>query len=72
MGLILDPAQWVKGPAFQSCQELWCKTPPRLGYSVAVAVVQAGSCSSDSFLAWELPYASGTALKKLFKIKINK
>ena len=31
---------------------------------VAVAVVYTGGCSSDSTLAWELPYAVGTALKK--------
>ena len=36
---------------------------------VAVAVVYAGSCSSDSTsglgpLAWEIPYATGMALKR--------
>ena len=33
---------------------------------VAVAVVQAGSCSSLSPLVWELEYALGAALKKCF------
>ena len=33
----------------------------RLGSSVAMAVVQAGSCSPDS---WEIPYAAGMALKR--------
>ena len=31
---------------------------------VIVAVVQAGRYSSDSTLAWELPYAVGAALKR--------
>ena len=36
----------------------------RLRSSVAVAVVEAGSYSSDSPLAWELSYATCVALKK--------
>ena len=39
----------------------------QLGYSVAVTVAVAGICSSDSTLAWELPYAAGAALKKTNK-----
>ena len=35
----------------------------QLRSGVAVAVVQAGSCSSIQPLAWEPPYAVGTALK---------
>ena len=35
-----------------------------LGSGIAVAVVQAGSYTCDSTLAWELPYASSAALKK--------
>ena len=31
----------------QHCLELWCRSQRQLGASVAVAVVQAGSCSSD-------------------------
>ena len=34
---------------------------------VAVAVVWASSCSCDSTLTWELPYAVGVALKKTKK-----
>ena len=41
-GLIPGLAQWVKGPAL-----LWCRLQTRLS-RVVVAVVQAGSCSSDS------------------------
>ena len=32
----------------QGCCELWCRLKMRLGSGVAVAVVQAGSCSSNS------------------------
>ena len=34
------------------------------GTAVAVAVAWAGGCSSDLALAWEVPYATGAALKK--------
>jgi len=42
------------------------------GFSVAVAVAKAGSYSSDSTLAWELPYATGAALKRKNKIRRKK
>ena len=35
-------AQGVKDP-----RELWCRSQMRLGSDVAVAVVEAGGCSSD-------------------------
>ena len=35
------------GLRIQHCRELWCRSQTRLGSHVAVAVVQAGSCSSD-------------------------
>ena len=41
-----------------------CTLKMWLGFRVAVAVVQASSCSSDLNLAWELPCAMGVALKK--------
>ena len=44
-GLISGLAQWVKDP------ELWCSSLMRLGSHVAVAVVQACSCSSNSTLS---------------------
>ena len=44
-GSIPALAQWVKDPA---CHELWCRLQTRLGSQVAVALVQAGSYSSDS------------------------
>ena len=38
--------------------------------SVAMAMTYAGSCSSDSTLAWELLYATGAAKRKKKKEKI--
>ena len=43
----------------------------RLGSGVAVAVVQAGSCSSNSTPSLELPYATGVALKNRKQNKRN-
>ena len=60
-GLIPGLTQWVKDPVLR---ELWCRSQMLLGSHIAVAVVQASSCSSDSTLAWELPYATGAALKE--------
>ena len=43
---------WVQSPAslsglrIQHCRELWCTSQTRLRSDIAVAVVQAGSCSS--------------------------
>ena len=39
---------------------------------MVVAVTYAGSCSSDSPLAWELPHAVGVALKSKEKEKVAK
>ena len=46
----------------QCCSELWCRLQTQLEFAVAVAVAQAGGHSSNS--TWELPYATGTALKR--------
>ena len=43
-GSIPDPTQWVKD---RCCRELWCRSKRQLRSCAAVAVVQAGSCSSD-------------------------
>ena len=51
------------------CCELWSQT--RLQSCVAVAVAQAGSCSSDFTLAWEPPYATSAALKRPKKKSVN-
>ena len=55
----------------QRCRALWCRSQTRLRSGVAVAVVQAGSCSLDSTSAWEPPCAAGMALKRQKK-KIRK
>ena len=44
VGSIPGLAQWVKD---QLCLELWCRSQMQLGSRAAVAVVQAGSLSSD-------------------------
>ena len=52
--------QWLR---IQCCCELWYRSQTQLVSHVAVALAQACSYSSDSILAWELPYAMGEALK---------
>ena len=37
----------LSGLRIRHCQELWCRSQILLGSGVAVAVTQAGSCSSD-------------------------
>ena len=65
-----EPSNQVRSPASFSglrtwrCHELWCRSQVWLRSQVAVAVGQAGSCSSDQTLAWEPPYATGMALKR--------
>ena len=50
----------------QCCCELWCRSDMQLKSGIAITVVQAGSCSSNSTLSWEILCAPGTALKKKF------
>ena len=38
----------LSGSGTWCCHELWCRSQTRLGSRVAVAMVQAGSCSSNS------------------------
>ena len=62
----------LSGLRIWHCCELWYRSQTWLGSSVAVAVAQTGSCGSNSTpgpLAWELPYAMGTALKSEKKKK---
>ena len=57
-GLIPGLAKWVKSlELHKMCHmlQLW------LGSGVAVAVTQAGSCSSDLTPAQEFPYVAGAA-----------
>ena len=41
----------LSGLRIQHCRELWCRSQAWLGSGVAVAVVEAGCCSSDSTLS---------------------
>ena len=56
------------------CHEQWHRSQRRLRSHVAIAVVQAGTCSSELIdpLAWELPCAAGATLKKKIKKKGKK
>ena len=49
-----------------------CGVGQRWGLDPALAVMKAGSCSSDLTLAWEFPYVVGAALKKKKKKKQKK
>ena len=61
---------WVRSLALLSelrirhCRELWCRLQMRLESRIAVAVVWAAAAAPIRPLAWEPPYAVGTALKK--------
>ena len=54
----------LSGLSIQCCHELWCRLQMWLGSLVAMAVMQAGSYSSDLTLAWDPPNAEGVAQKK--------
>ena len=54
----------ISGLRIWHCHELWCRSQIWLGSRTAVAVVWAGSCSSNSTPSWELPYAAAEALKR--------
>ena len=43
---------FTSGLRIQHCHELWRRSEMRLGSHVAVPVVEASSCSSDSTLGW--------------------
>ena len=59
----------ISGLRIQHCCELWYRLQVLFGSGVAVAVVWAGSCSSDSVPGLELPYAVGVAIKRRKKKK---
>ena len=42
----------LSGLRIQRCCELWCRSQMQLGSGVAVAMVLAGSCSSDLTPSW--------------------
>ena len=59
----------LSGLRIWCCHELWCRSQTPLGFYDAVAVAVAGTCNSDLTPAWELPYATGLALKSKKKRK---
>ena len=67
LGCIFSSRMWVQSLALlselriQCCRKLQCRLPVSLKSNVARCGIDL-SCSSDS-LDWELPYASGVAVK---------
>ena len=57
----------LRGLTIWRCRELWCRSQTQLGSRVAMAVVQAISCSSD--LTPSLGTSEGVVLKKQTKTK---
>ena len=55
----------------QCCHELCCRSQMWLGSGVAVAVVSAGSCSSNSTPSLGTSICAGTALKRKGKRNVN-
>ena len=62
----------LSGLRIQHCRGLWCRSQMWLGYGIAVAVVQASSCSSDQTSSLERPYAARVVLKSKKKKKGKK
>ena len=61
----------LSGLRIQCCLELGCRSQKWFRSGVAVAVVETGSYSSDLTPAWELPYATGAALKNKKSKKVR-
>ena len=57
----------LSGLRIWHCHELWCTLQTWLRSGIAVAIIQAGSCSSDSTPGLGTQYATGAALKKSHK-----
>ena len=64
MRMRVEPPALLSGLRIQCCHELWCKWQMQLRFRVAVAVVQAGSCSSDSTPSLEPFICHGYSPKK--------
>ena len=58
----------LSGLMIQCCHELWGMSKTWLRFCIAVAVVQAGSCSSDSIPSLETSMCHGCAPKRQLKI----
>ena len=54
----------LRGLRIQHCHKLQCRSQMWLGSVVAVAVAQAGSCTSDSSLNLETSIWQGVVLKR--------
>ena len=66
-GSIPGLAQWMKDPGL-----LWIRWQTRLGSGVAVAVVSAGSCSSDSTPSLGTSTGHSVTLKRKKKINCHR
>ena len=66
--LIPGLAQWWE---IQCRHELWCRSQTQLGSGIVVAVVQVGSCSSDSTPSLETSICHGCGPKKKKKFFKN-
>ena len=62
----------VLNPTSNHCRELWCRLQARLASCVAVAVVWAGSCSSNSAPSLGTSICHGCGPKKTKKKKKKK
>ena len=60
-GLIPGPTQWVREYCELQCRSQMC---------ISVAVARLAGAAPIQPLAWELPYAAGTALKRPKKKKL--
>ena len=68
-GSILGLAQWLR---IWRCPELWCRLQMQLGSHVAVALVQAGGCSSDSTPSLGISMCRGNGSRNGKKRQKNK
>ena len=59
----------LRGSGIWHCRELWCRSQTLLGSGVAVPVVQAGSCTSDSTPSLGISICCGFSPKKQKKPK---
>ena len=54
----------LSGLRIQHYHEMWCRLQTQLRSHIAVAMAQAGSCSSNFPIAWESPYVTVVALER--------
>ena len=61
----------LSGLRIQRCRELWCRWQMHLGSCIAVALVQAGSCTSHSTPGLGTSICRRGGPKKQKKLKFN-